>query len=308
MDVKSLKSFVAVATLRSFSAAARELHTVQPAISRHIAGLEEELGTSLFIRNTREVQITAAGLQLLSDAKALLKQFDEAKSRTQKAAKGELGHLRVGYLPSACLTLIPYLVKRFHTAFPHVDISLYEMTAAEQLTAFKNDEIDVGVSRPLPTDGIAGLNSALLYRDHLCVIVPEEHVMADNDNIKLNDLQEENIILFHREEAVGLFDTIIHLCQANGFSPNLSAQPKHMQTLLTMVASGLGVAIAPYCVAKLYTKGCRFIRIEKDETEILTQIHYQEKGLTPTAKAFVELAKTSADMIQEQMKVLSFDA
>ncbi|MEP0073184.1 MAG: LysR substrate-binding domain-containing protein [Marinomonas sp.] len=307
MDVKSLKSFVLVATLKSFSAAARELHTVQPAISRHIAALEDELGTRLFIRNTREVQITAAGLQLLSDAKALLKQFEDAKSRTQKAAKGELGQLRVGYLPSACLTLIPYLVKQFHALFPNVDISLYEMTVAEQLIAFKNDDIDVGVSRPLPTDGVAGLNSAFLYRDHLCVIVPEEHVMADNDKIKLSDLQEENIILFHREEAVGLFDAIISLCQDNGFSPNLSAQPKHMQTLLTMVASGLGVAIAPHCVAKLYTKGCCFIRIEKDDTEILTQIHYQKKGLTPTAKAFVELAKASADVIQKQMKTLSFE-
>ncbi|MEO9275950.1 LysR substrate-binding domain-containing protein [Marinomonas sp. 5E14-1] len=308
MDVKSLKSFVAVATLKSFSAAARELHTVQPAISRHIAALEEELGTSLFIRNTRDVQITAAGLQLLSDGKALLKQFDDAKSRTQKAAKGELGHLRIGYLPSACLTLIPYLVKRFHAEFPHVDISLYEMTVAEQLIAFKNDDIDVGVSRPLPADNMAGLNSASLYRDHLCVVVPQEHAMAEQGEIKLSDLQEENIILFHREEAVGLFDTIIHLCQANGFSPNLSAQPKHMQTLLTMVASGLGVAIAPYCVAKLYTKGCCFIRIERDDTDIWTHIHYQEKGLTPTANAFVELAKASADVIQEQMKVLSFDA
>lgn len=302
MDVKPLKSFVAVATLKSFSAAARELHTVQPAISRHIAALEEELGTRLFIRNTRDVQITAAGLQLLSDGKALLKQFDDAKSRSQKAAKGELGDLRVGYLPSACLSLIPYLVKRFHTQFPHVEISLHEMTVAEQLIAFKNDDIDVGVSRPLPTEGVFGLDSALLYRDHLCVVVPEEHVMVQNEHIKLSDLQKENIILFHREEAVGLFDTIIHLCQANGFSPNLSAQPKHMQTLLTMVASGLGVAIAPYCVAKLYTKGCRFIHIEKDDTEILTQIHYQGKGLTPTAKAFVELAKASVYVIQEQMK------
>lgn len=301
VDVKSLKSFVAVATLKSFSAAARELHTVQPAISRQIAALEEELGTSLFTRNTRDVQITAAGLQLLSDGKALLKQFDDAMSRTQKAAKGELGYLRVGYLPSACLTLIPYLVKRFHTEFPHVEISLHEMTVAEQLIAFQNDDIDVGISRPF-ADDVVGLNSALLYRDHLCVVVSEEHVLANEDEIKLSNIQEESVILFNREEAIGLFDTIIHLCQVNGFSPNLSVQPKHMQTLLTMVASGLGVAIAPYCVAKLYTKGCRFIRIEKHGADILTQLHYREKGLTPTAKAFVALAKSSTHVIQEQMK------
>nr|WP_320135277.1 LysR substrate-binding domain-containing protein [uncultured Amphritea sp.] len=302
MDVKPLKSFVAVASLKSFSAAARELHTVQPAISRHIAALEEELGTRLFIRNTRDVQITAAGLQLLSDAKSLLKQFEDAKSRTKRAAKGELGQLRVGYLPSACLTLIPYLVKQLHSRFPHVDISLYEMTVSEQLTAFKHDEIDIGISRPLPVDSGDGLASHLLYQDHLCVVVPEDHELARCQRVTLSDLQTEKLILFHREEAIGLFDTIIHLCQDNGFSPNLSAQPKHMQTLLTMVAAGLGIAIAPYCVAKLYTQGCCLIRIEKDQTEILTQIHYREKGLTPTAEAFVGLAKQSSGIIQEQMK------
>jgi DNA-binding transcriptional LysR family regulator len=302
VDVKPLKSFVAVASLKSFSAAARELHTVQPAISRHIAALEGELGTRLFIRNTRDVKRTAAGLQLFSDATIFLKQFEDAKSRAKRAAKGELGQLRVGYLPSACLTLIPYLVKQFYSRFPHVDISLYEMTVSEQLTAFKHDEIDIGISRPLPVDGGDGLASHLLYQDYLCVVVPEDHAMAGSHRVKLSDLQAENIILFHREEAIGLFDTIIHLCQDNGFSPNLSAQPKHMQTLLTMVAAGLGIAITPYCVAKLYTKGCSFIRIEKDQTEILTQIHYREKGLTPTAEAFVELAKQSADIIQEQMK------
>ena len=302
MEIKPLKSFVAVASLKSFSAAARELHTVQPAISRHIAALEEELGARLFIRNTRDVQITAAGQQFLSDAKIILKQCEDAKSRTKKAAQGELGQLRVGYLPSACLALIPYLVKQFHALFPHVEISLYEMTAAEQLIAFKHNDIDIGISRPLPVDGGYGLLTHLLYQDHLCVVVPEEHALASRRYVKLSEVQEENLILFHREEAVGLFDTIIHLCQSNGFSPHLSAQPKHMQTLLTMVASGLGIAIAPYCVAKLYTKGCCFIRIEKDKTRILTQIHYQEKGLTPTAEAFVKLAKQSTHVIQEQMR------
>ncbi|MDO6805051.1 LysR family transcriptional regulator, partial [Wenyingzhuangia sp. 1_MG-2023] len=123
-------SFIAVATLKSFSAAARELHTVQPAISRHIAALEKELGTLLFILNTRDVHITAAGRQLFTDATRILQQAEEAVLRTQKAANGELGSLKVGYLPSACLTFIPDLVQRFHSQYPDVEISLFEMTAS----------------------------------------------------------------------------------------------------------------------------------------------------------------------------------
>ncbi|REG83215.1 LysR family transcriptional regulator [Marinomonas pollencensis] len=301
MDLKPLKSFVTVATLKSFSAAARELNTVQPAISRHIAALEEELGISLFIRNTRDVSITAAGLQLLQDANTLLKQVELSKRRAQKAAQGELGVLRVGYLPSACLTFIPDLVQRFRSQYPEVDISLYEMTASAQIIAFLRDEIDVGISRPLPIERQAQFSSQCLYRDYLSVVVPEGHPLAERERVKLDEITQESIILFQREEAVGLFDGIIKLCRQNQFSPQISAQPKHMQTMLTMVAAGLGVAIAPTCIAKLYTQGCRFVRIDNDDTEVLTQIHYDAAKHTPTALAFTEIAMAAAEQIQQGM-------
>ncbi|MBR7890255.1 LysR family transcriptional regulator [Marinomonas sp. A79] len=301
MELKPLKSFVTVATLKSFSAAARELNTVQPAISRHIASLEDELGARLFIRNTRDVSITSAGLQLLQDANALLKQVENTKRRAQKAAQGELGSLRIGYLPSACLTFIPELVKQFHRRYPNVDISLFEMTASAQIAAFDRDEIDVGISRPLPKERQMQFRSQFLYTDYLSIVVPTDHALADREWVTFEDIKQESIILFQREEAVGLFDSIINLCQKNQFSPKISAQPKHMQTMLTMVAAGLGVAIAPTCIAKLYTQGCRFIGIQNDDSKVLTQIHFDGVKLTPTALAFTEIAMAAAQQIQRDM-------
>jgi len=301
MELKPLKSFVAVARLKSFSAAARELNTVQPAISRHIASLEEELGASLFIRNTRDVHITAAGLQLFHDANVLLQQAGEAKQRAQKAAKGTLGTLRIGYLPSACLTFIPYLVKRFHEQYPQVDLALFEMTASEQMVAFDRREIDVGISRPLPQDYQILYESKLLYADYLTAVLPEQHSLSGRKQIQIEELKQESLILFDREEAVGLFDSIISLCRNNQFSPHISAQPKHMQTLLTMVAAGLGTGIAPNCIAKLFTQGCRFIPLKGSDTEVLTQIHYSKSELTPTAEAFVKIALHSSERIQQEM-------
>ena len=298
MELKPLKSFIAVARLKSFSAAARELHTVQPAVSRHIAALEDELGTALFIRNTREVHITAAGLQLFNDASALLKQAEDTVIRTRKAANGELGSLKIGYLPSACLTFIPDLVQRFHRQYPQVEISLFEMTASEQLAAFQNEKIDIGISRPLPTEQQTLLDSQLLYTDHLTLVVSSQHPLSGAAYIQLEHISQEEVILFHREEAVGLFDNIINLCQQHHFSPNIVAQPKHMQTLLTMVAAGLGIAIAPMCVSRLFTQGCRFIPIQGDSTEVLTQIHYRNNQLLPTAKAFIDIALESVPFIQ----------
>ncbi|MDP2547551.1 LysR family transcriptional regulator [Oceanobacter sp. 4_MG-2023] len=302
MELKPLKSFIAVATLKSFSAAARELHTVQPAISRHIAALEKELGTLLFIRNTRDVHITAAGRQLFTDAARILQQAEEAVLRTQKAANGELGSLKVGYLPSACLTFIPDLVQRFHSQYPDVEISLFEMTASEQLLAFETNHIDIGISRPLPPELQTTFTSQLLYTDQLTLVLPSQHALAQRQSIRLDDLRQEHIILFQREEAVGLFDSIINLCQRHHFSPHISAQPKHMQTVLTMVAAGLGVAIAPLCVSKLFTQGCRFMPIEDDHTQVLTQMHYRSSRLAPTAQAFVNIASESVPWIQNSVQ------
>ncbi|WP_310734274.1 LysR family transcriptional regulator [Shewanella sp. SG44-2] len=111
MDIKTLKSFISVASHQSFSAAARDLNTVQPAISRHIAMLEEELGVLLFTRNSREVLITTAGQQLLNDAKQILALASKAKSQVKRAYDGQIGELNIAHLSSACLTFMADLVR-----------------------------------------------------------------------------------------------------------------------------------------------------------------------------------------------------
>jgi len=113
MELKTLRSFVAVATLKNFSAAARELNTVQPAVSRHVSDLEDELGVQLLWRNTREVKVTPAGQSLLVDAKEILAAEIAAKESAKLAASGLTGRLRIGYLPPACFCFIPDLVRSY---------------------------------------------------------------------------------------------------------------------------------------------------------------------------------------------------
>ncbi|WP_406609426.1 LysR family transcriptional regulator [Agarivorans sp. JK6] len=298
MELKTLRSFVAVATLQNFSAAARELHTVQPAISRHIAMLEEELGVSLFVRNSREVRITAAGQQLLSDAQDILQRAHLAKSQAQRSAKGEIGELRVGYLGSACLSFMASLVRAYKQRYPGVRVSLYEMTAAQQVAAFQQQKIDVGFSRPLPTSLNQQFVSQDIYQDRLVVLLPEDHRLAKFASLKLKQLAVEPFVLFKRSEAEGLFDGIISLCQQAKFSPNIVSQPNHMQTLLTEVASGLGVSLVPYCIAKLYSEHCRFVAIADKTVPIYLQLHYSAIVCNATVSAFVELAQDSLTSIQ----------
>jgi DNA-binding transcriptional LysR family regulator len=301
VDIKILKSFISVAAHQSFSGAARELNTVQPAISRHIAMLEDELGVALFIRNSREVVITAAGEQLLHDAKQIITLADKAKYQVMRAQQGQIGELKIAYLSSACLSFMADLIRDYSRRYPDVHVSLFEMTATEQIEAFKNNLIDVGFSRPLPTGIQDEFASSDIYIDKLVAVVGQQHPLAQFTQISLNQLQQQKMIIFHRDEAVGLFDDTIMMCKQAGFSANIISQPRHMQTLLTEVAAGLGVAIAPYCISKLYSQGCCFLALNDAHKSIATQLHVKLTNHSATVDAFVTLVLENQPSIAQRM-------
>lgn len=303
MDIKRLKSFITVAKHKNFSEAANELHTVQPAISRHISALETELGVSLFKRNSREVAITEAGEQLLKDAKGILALAEHAKIQVKRAHNGQVGTLNIAHLSSACLTFMAKLVRVYKSQFPKVHVSLFEMTATEQIEAFKNEQIDIGFSRPLPSSIEDEFISHDIYIDKLIAVVNQDHSLAKKQYIDWAQLQNDKFILFNRDEAQGLFDETISLCKRAGFSPNIISQPRHMQTLVTEVSAGLGVAIAPFCVRKLYTEGCHFIALKKANAHIPLQIQYKQINSSATVQAFVDISLSAKAEIQQSMSI-----
>ena len=301
MDIKILKSFITVAKHKSFSEAARELHTVQPAISRHISALEVELGVILFNRNSRDVAITQAGEQLLKDATAILALTEQAKTQAKRAQNGKVGTLNIAHLSSACLSFMATLIRTYKSQFPKVHVTLFEMTATEQIEALNNDQIDIAFSRPLPSSIADEFISHNIYIDKLVAIVNQTHVLAGKQSTNLAQLKTEQFIIFNRDEALGLFDETIILCKQAGFSPNIISQPRHMQTLVTEVAAGLGVAIAPYCVSKLYSEGCHFITLDDVSTQIPLQIQYKQNNHSATVNAFANIALNTKDEIQRSM-------
>lgn len=301
LDIKTLKSFISVAKQKSFSGAARELHTVQPAISRHILTLEAELGVNLFIRNSRDVAITEAGEQLLKDANAIVELTQQAKTNVKRAQSGQIGSLTIAHLSSACLSFMASLVRSYKEKYPHVHVTLIEMTATEQIEALKNERIDVAFSRPLPNSIKDDYFNHCIYIDSLVAIVNQNHLLATKKSIDLASLKNEQFIIFNREEAHGLFDETILQCKNAQFSPNIISQPRHMQTLVTEVAAGLGVAIAPYCVRKLYSEGCHFIALSNVTTQIPVEIQFKKTLTNAAVNGFVDIALSTRQQIQKSM-------
>lgn len=299
MELKKLRYFVTVATLKNFTAAAKVLNTVQPAISRQIADLETELGVKLLIRNTRAVALTEAGSYLLQNAQRMFELEQEMVTNVQKIDKGEIGQIRIGYLASACFSFIGKLVRLFSTQFPNVRVQLVEMTSQEQIDAFDKNELDVGFSRPIPNGMSTQLDCQNIYNDRLVAVVPENHSLSTYASVTIADLKHENIILLSRMKAVGLFNKISGVFNQEKISPNIISQPSNMQTLLTEVSAELGIAIAPSCVANLYTKGCSLVPLRHIEIQVPLEIQYSTNNTSIIVEEFVKMTIQNKKLIYD---------
>ncbi|QHJ12397.1 Hca operon transcriptional activator HcaR [Paraglaciecola mesophila] len=304
MEIKVLKTFVAVATYRSFSGAARALHTVQPAVSRQISELENELGVKLFWRNTREVKLTSAGEALLVESNRLIALQQSATERVRRVAKGETGQLRIGYISSACSSFLPDLVRQYSLAHPNVQVSLFDLTVQGQQQAFENNDIDIALTRPILDDvQPIGLATELVYNDELVLVLPKDHHLANVPSIALNVMRDSRFIIFKREEAEGLYEQTLGAFQAAGVTPIISSQPRSMQTLLVEVGAGLGIGIAPHCIKRLVSNTCAFVKINDVSISIPLVAQFKHSPMSPTVSSFVTLLTEHNAEIQAKMSV-----
>jgi DNA-binding transcriptional LysR family regulator len=178
MELRHFRYFAAVARYLNYSEASRRLHVAQPAISQTILDLEEEIGVQLFLRNNRKVQLTSAGTALLGEAEVILKRTDEAKRAAQRAARGEVGILRMGFIAPATAPILPPLVQTYLRQYPDVDIQLYHMNPDEQLAAFDAGTLDLGLMRPVPPERRPYFEEEVIYPDYLWAVLPPNHPLA----------------------------------------------------------------------------------------------------------------------------------
>jgi DNA-binding transcriptional LysR family regulator len=246
MELKYLKSFVAVAEQLSFVRAARLLHLSQSALTEQIQKLEEELGVPLFVRDRRSVKLTPLGIVFLAEARATLARARQAVERVQKAARGETGRLRIGFVSSAALEIVPGIVVAFRSQFPAVSLELTNLRTSSQVKGLINESIDVGFVRlPLSHDQ---LSVRVIHREPFVVVLPLTHSLASEMHLRLVQLQNEPFVAYGRRWAPGFYDAVIQMCTREGFSPEIVQETGEMYTAIALVAAGVGVAILPQSV------------------------------------------------------------
>jgi DNA-binding transcriptional LysR family regulator len=246
VELKHLTSFIAVADRLSFIRAAEHLHLSQPALSGQIQKLEEELGVQLLFRDRRSVSLTDAGAVFLDEARATLARAQRAASRTRRAALGQLGHLRIGFVSSAALELVPGIVVEFRKKFPGVTLDLLNLRTSSQIKRLTTDTLDIGFVRlPLSDDR---LKTAIIDREPFVVVLPKEHRLARVRHIRVAQLEQEPFVAYGRRWAPGFFDSVIQICLDAGFRPQIVQETGEMYTAIALVAAGAGIAILPQSV------------------------------------------------------------
>lgn len=292
IELRHLRYFIAVAEELHFGRAAERLHMAQPPLSQQIRQLEEQLGFQLFHRTKRTVQLTEAGAVFLDRCQQLLLQLDQAIQDGQQASRGEIGKLAIGFVSSTAYSVLPSMLHQFRRQVPGVALTLRELTTDQQVQWLRDKRIDVGFLRP-PVDD-PDFEMITVLREPLVVALPEQHPLAQVDPVPLRSLVSEPFILFPRRLATGLYDQIISLCQQANFSPRVVQEAIQIQTIISLVAAEMGIAIVPVSIQNLQRTGVVYRHLREPTPEAAIAVVWRQQDTSPTVAQFLNVVNQIA--------------
>ncbi len=267
MDTRQLRHFLAVAETLHFGQAAERLGLTQPPLSQSIMALERALGVALFVRTKRSVRLSAFGEQWLPYVRSALGEVDALEGVARRLRDGQTGLLSISFVSTADYNVLPDLVRRYAGAYPDVEIRLFEATSDVQIPAIAAGERHAGIVIP-PHD--RALPEALAYRrlvsEPLVAVAPaawvEDGRLRTHDGVLPPDaIAESPLILFPRHVAPAFHDLVTGYFAAHGGPPRVVQEAIQMQTIISLVSAGLGVALAPASLRNLARAGVRYLEL-----------------------------------------------
>lgn len=249
IELRHLRYFRAVAEHLHFGKAAIQLGMAQPPLSQQIRALENIVGHRLFERTTRGVRLTTVGEYLLERAQKTLVRLDQDLDMADRIGRGQEGVLSVGFAGSIMLTRLPFVIEHYRRLFPKVEVQLQELVTADQVSALKDGMLDVAFLRDGEADG--GIQLETLLQEKFVAILPSGHSLASRRSVRPADLRMEPFVFYARQMGPRAFDRTMTCCEEDGFRPRIVQETPQWPTAVRLIAAGLGVSIAPACVASL---------------------------------------------------------
>src|SRR5882672_1504726 len=293
-EMWQLRYFIAVAERLHFGRAAAALHISQPPLSRAIRALEEQLGVVLLARSRRRVELTPEGARFLGEARRVAGQLERAVSELRGMASGERGRLRIGFVSLADFGVLPGLLKAYKASQPGVALALREMLSPEQAAALAAGELDFGLLLP-PVAGAEELEHLVVQRERFVAALPSRHRLArGGGKLPMSALAGEAFVMVPRDIAPGLYDIVTALAARAGFSLNVTQEAIQMQTVVSLVSSGLGAAIVPGSLANLGRRGVVYREIADPHPRLDLWLAWRRGALGAAGREFAAQARLLA--------------
>ncbi|TEA77752.1 LysR family transcriptional regulator [Allopusillimonas ginsengisoli] len=291
MELRHLRYFIVVAEHGSVRVASSHLHISQPAISRQIHDLEEELGVQLFDRTTRGLRLTKAGGHYLIEARRALAMIDAAGKSTQMVARGRLGRLSIGLVEIAAWEgFVPLALGEFQKNYGQVYLQLHPVTTPEQLLMIENGTLDGGfvyAFDPLPED----FESVMLARHDVVLATPLNWRERVSSHPSIRSLVNEPFVTFQRPVYPTYYDRLLNACSQTGLTMRIVQEVGSEAAVLSLVSAGIGIAIVNSCNRWRAPSRVRFLELEDLSVPLPLSFVYLRSNSNPALVRFVETLK-----------------
>jgi DNA-binding transcriptional LysR family regulator len=304
MDTRQLRHFAAVAQTLHFGLAADALGMTQPPLSQSIMALEREIGAPLFVRTKRSVALTPFGAQWLTHVRAVLAGMNALPEVARRLRDGTAGRLEISFVSTADYSILPMLVRRYAACFPDVEISLTEATSNVQIATLIEGKGHVGLVIPPPHATFpAPLSYLPLLTEKLIAAVPdiwvgEGRLSLPADRLSPKALISAPLILFPRQNAPAFHDLVTGYYAAHGGQAQIAQEAIQMQTIISLVSAGMGIALVPASLRNLARTGVSYIDLDGAAPVLETGIAWRTADTTPTIQRFVSIARDMASGAQ----------
>ncbi|RJG25419.1 LysR family transcriptional regulator [Massilia cavernae] len=293
LELRQLRYFVAVAEELHFGKAADRLHMTQPPLSQAIQALEEMLGTALFLRNRRSVSMTPAGEAMLPEARRMLAQAAELPGLVMRAAGGEEGRLSLAFVSSADYSVLPPFLRSYRAAYPQVQIVLQEATSDVQVDELLRERVDAGlIIPPLPDKALPLLDYLKVLDEPLILAAPAGlDALRGDAPVWLKNVPRLPLIIFPRPIAPALHDAILGVFAAAGITPQIGQEAIQMQTIVSLVSAGMGLALVPQSVRNLMRPGVEYRALHDPTPLVETGLAWRRDNSSPVLQGFLDLLR-----------------
>jgi DNA-binding transcriptional LysR family regulator len=291
MELRHLRYFVAVAETENVSRAALRLHVSQPALSRQIRNLEEEIGFLLMARTAKSVRLTAAGRTFLADARAVLLRVEEAVEAARAVATGQRGELHVGYAPSPTVRILPPALRAFQAALPEVRVKLHDWSTEEMLAGLREGTLQIAFLVRPTRAMLRGLHFEELAREELRLAVPPKHPFARLRSVPVARAAQEPLVAYSRKDFPEYHETIDAVFAGAGCRPRIVEEHESGASMIAAVEAGSGLALVPQSLECSMGARLKLIPLLPAPAPLVIGAAWPKNGLTVAAERFLNFAR-----------------